>query len=652
MRLFFTLCFIIGMFSLVFSQIEVVPLQSNPNLALEGKEVVVPAKNRTNAAAQLPFFDDFAYEGPFPDPNLWEDNYVFINNTLANEPLSIGVATFDGLDNTGSPYGGFGSADTLTSIPIDLSGTNPKYLSYYIQPKGFGDAPGLDDILILEFKTATDEWEEVQTHAVTLDDEFFPVDSIPQFQFVEPLEIRDPKFLHSDFQFRFRNIAIRNGAVDMWHIDYIRLEVEPTTQNIGDLAFTKLPSRILLDYTSAPWIHVREQINQNPQLILTEIDIDLYNHSINTISTDESELLINGLDGNDIVRFRRQTLLDPVLGLEQVNIENGFHTFTNPIRGEYRSAYRNEFRSSDRVQVQVDYSFEQNNAEPETTRRNNQVSRTFELDNYYAYDDNSAESALIIGTNGQIAVRFTNYQEDLLQAIRLNIPRIVGDISSSNFRLKVWLNDLDSEPVYESPLLNPLFIDEFRDSLQAFTTYVLRDELTDEPSPVALPAGDFFIGWQQITPCNNVNCLPIGLDRNTPEASQFVFVNPEGNWGQFADFFPFGVPVSLTGALMIRPVVGSEAPRDSEDALSTNFIDLPTIMNIFPNPSEGMVHIQLFEGNYHDFQVEVHSTLGQLILRQTLSPTLELSNQPPGIYFMQFTNQNTQQTGIQKLIVR
>ena len=64
----------------------------------------------------LPFFDDFAYNSKIPDPARWVDKNVFINQTMAVDPPSIGVATFDGLNSNGTPYGGgFSKANYLTS---------------------------------------------------------------------------------------------------------------------------------------------------------------------------------------------------------------------------------------------------------------------------------------------------------------------------------------------------------------------------------------------------------------------------------------------------------------------------------------------------------------------------------------------------------
>ncbi len=103
----------------------------------------------------LPFFDDFSYDGPYPTNDLWLTNDVFVNNTLGINPPSIGMATFDGLNAGGTPYGRAGFSDFLVSTYLDLSPYNSDddvYLSFFIQPKGQGDNPEEEDLLILEFK--------------------------------------------------------------------------------------------------------------------------------------------------------------------------------------------------------------------------------------------------------------------------------------------------------------------------------------------------------------------------------------------------------------------------------------------------------------------------------------------------------------------
>ena len=114
----------------------------------------------------LPFFDDFSYDGPYPS-ELWLDRHAFVNNDWGFQPPSIGFVTMDGLDAGGTPYGNdYGKADYLTSAYLDLSSFSASdnlYLSFYAEPKGYGYEPNLEegDSLVLEFKSIGGNWEQI-----------------------------------------------------------------------------------------------------------------------------------------------------------------------------------------------------------------------------------------------------------------------------------------------------------------------------------------------------------------------------------------------------------------------------------------------------------------------------------------------------------
>ena len=55
-------------------------------------------------ALSLPFFEDFTNYETYPNPLKWKDALVYINNTFPINPISRGVATFDGLNAYGVPY--------------------------------------------------------------------------------------------------------------------------------------------------------------------------------------------------------------------------------------------------------------------------------------------------------------------------------------------------------------------------------------------------------------------------------------------------------------------------------------------------------------------------------------------------------------------
>ena len=52
----------------------------------------------------LPFQDDFSSTEVFPNSSNWMDYQVYINNHMSINAPTLGVATFDGLNEQGRPY--------------------------------------------------------------------------------------------------------------------------------------------------------------------------------------------------------------------------------------------------------------------------------------------------------------------------------------------------------------------------------------------------------------------------------------------------------------------------------------------------------------------------------------------------------------------
>ncbi|MCB0642201.1 MAG: hypothetical protein KDC44_11200, partial [Phaeodactylibacter sp.] len=184
----------------------------------------------------LPFFDDFSYTGPYARERYWLDRDAFINNTLAKDPPSVGLATLDGLDRGGRPYLTVGSADCLTSKYINLSGTGDDvYLKFFISPKGYGLLPNESDSLLLQFRNSDGEWNSI----AKFDGIDVPVDSVPPFEFYS-FQISENQYKYNGFQFRFVNYVAPVGIYDLWHIDYVRLaENEGSDDTFQDVAFTQ-----------------------------------------------------------------------------------------------------------------------------------------------------------------------------------------------------------------------------------------------------------------------------------------------------------------------------------------------------------------------------------------------------------------------------
>ena len=147
------------------AQERIAPVNYNPVLkdGYKGGNAV-----RKATALSLPFFDDFTGSSPYPDASKWVEHQVYINNTMCISPISRGVATFDALNEFGLPYdtlnnGNLVDADSLTSLPIDLSSNHPSdsiYLSFFYQPGGNGFYPRPEDSLMLYFKKDNGVWKK------------------------------------------------------------------------------------------------------------------------------------------------------------------------------------------------------------------------------------------------------------------------------------------------------------------------------------------------------------------------------------------------------------------------------------------------------------------------------------------------------------
>ncbi len=233
----------------------------------------------------LPFFDDFSYEGPYPDAELWLDLDPYINDNMAVNPPSVGVATFDGLDSRGQAYAPaeHGPADRLTSTQIDLTRgvTNDVWLLFWLQRKGLGDKPEPADSMVLEFKNREGKWEHIRSFAGIPINQPNTVEE--PFNFYR--EILDSKYLHDAFQFRFTNLSEGTGLLDNWHLDYVRLDVIQTDSVFNDVAFTQKPAPILKTYTSLPWRHFQGQSDID---LRQDISVGVFNHAIENLNVSPS----------------------------------------------------------------------------------------------------------------------------------------------------------------------------------------------------------------------------------------------------------------------------------------------------------------------------------------------------------------------------
>ena len=551
----------------------------------------------------------------------WVDNYIYINSTYPVDPITIGVATFDGLNELGKPYNefsdplGHGIADYLTSKPIDLNKTilDSVYLSFYYQPQGYGNDPQAEDSLVLEFFSPQKrEWNHIWSTAGK---------SLDQFRQVL-IFIDNPEYLLKGFQFRFKNYATLSGNLDHWNVDYVRLDDQ---RNAGDsvvyldMAHVYSTSSILNSYQAMPWKHFLNdtiaQLSDSLIMVVSNNDsgtVNLnYEHQFNTpFDSVFAAPIVNNLNVQSyeqIGSFRKADQMDYLC---------------------YSPSDNCFFPNQDSAVIEVMSIL---NVANDPNRNNDTLRIHQEFYNYYAYDDGSAEAAYGLNANGaKLAYRFNINTTDTLRAIDIHFSQVMEDVTEEFFYLTVW-SSLDPEIiVYQQSFQTPYY----EDSLNKFHTYLLDDQL--------ILNGTFYIGWVQ----TSSEMLNVGFDKNNDASSQ-LYYNASGTW----------LNSIIDGAVMMRPLFGDTIyPYVGIDENQSFVIDQNDFI-LFPNPTSNKFYIttnnQYNQNTIGEINVELYNLYGQLVnsFNSVTDTGIDVSKFPKGVYLVKITSDIQKEPIVKRLIV-
>jgi len=549
------------------------------------------------------------------DPNrIWVDNFAYHNYTYAVNPWSLGVATFDGVGADGWPYdwgntGAHEKADVLTSKPINLAGTTSVYLTFIYQAEGNGDAPEANDSLILEWWLPdSSQWYLSQ---------WYKVGGITNDIWDTAHVAVPPAALDNGFRFRFRNWANTSGNLDHWHIDYVNLKANdiitmPVTFN--DVAISQPINSLLIDYTAVPWDHYKNAIPGDKMLDTARIKV--YNsHSTETNFADgQLEVRYGGiLQGGSPFNIGNLANSNDWNG----NWELGMNTFRVPIVSfyEYDPLVTTAPQAKFDVKINIDADVSGGSNLYEVNDTTYYVQK---FDNYYAYDDGSAEAAYgITGSHGLLAYKFTAYEEDTLTGILMHFVPSVDDVSGSVFLLTVWDDNAGSPGtiIYQDDYFNTSS-PEYEGSLNGFRYYTFQDGISVKVSTV------FYVGWEQI----DSESLNIGLDRNINNGSN-IFRNVTGTW----------VSSSQTASLMMRPVFSTGLNYTLSDDELIVESTTPDI-SIYPNPAHEFFTITgLVSTNY---LVTVFDMSGRSVHQSQNQNNIDISLLNSGLYIVDIRDEN------------
>lgn len=582
-QLFFCYVFLIS-FSLV-SQEVITDLAHNPYL----KNFKFTHKN-SKSSLSLPFIDDFSYDSNIVSSDLWQYSTVYVNRTYPINPPTIGVITFDGLDENGFARD-FSSnssepSDTLLSKKIDLSSVSSAYFLFFFQAKGLGDAPEPLDKLILEFKNDSLQWETVWISEDTILEDFTKVIKV----------INQNRFLFDEFQFRFVNYATVSGNFDHWHVDYIKideLQSVADTLQLNDASFVYSSPSFLKRYQEMPWSHF---LNNEADELKDSIDILLRNNDAASNIDYQFNVFNNG---NQVYHYpligvsRNVTVLD----YDQV----GNFSFTDPpilIQSNIFTSFE-----IDSASFLVENILGTNSSD---NKLNDTLFYVQNFHSHFAYDDGTAESAYGINVSGaQIAYEFKLNRPDTLRAIQMYFPQMLDSVNDIPFKLTVW-DDLSST----GNILYQQEVFPYHTQNGNYYTYLI-----DEPFKLV---GTFYVGWEQSTE----DLLNIGLDKNNVSNS-YMFYNIGSGWNQS----------SYLGSWMIRPVLSMKPIVSSVDYVSFD-------TKIYPNPVDTYCFVKTSENNCIIKVFSVHGVMQKQIFSKNSLTKLDLKDFSSGIYFIEILQNN------------
>ena len=546
----------------------------------------------------------------------WTDNYAWINNCFAINPMSIGVATLDGLNEYGRPYDNrsstrYGSADFLTSKPINLQGLSnidSVYLSFYYQPMGLGDFPNKVDSILVDIRDKYGDWFTVWS-----DTGYSSQSATPNTKFLlanvlifRGPSISDPDPFYNGFQFRIRNKASLAGNNDHWHLDYVRLDRNRTLADtlINDIAVINPFPSILKNFSLMPY----KQYRGNADL---DTFVNMTVRNLNTSTTPTVDFAFNADETTTSTTIYNSGTLSFTAG----------STFANRSLDP-----RATYTSTSPVLTNVDYIYESSFQTKPTSSNlltsNDTVKTPQVFDNLLAYDCNCPVKGYGLEGTGlkKFAYEYTLNEVDTLAGIRILFTSINTDVRDLIFSIYAW----DSISIYggvtgKDSVITKINIAKpnFVDSITGWTTYKF-------PQPVYVH-NKFYIGWSQTDTRN----LQIGYDLTSPKGKDHMFVYTDGEWRKST--------ITQNGSPMIRAILDGNYQGTSTSIPSVQATEMPMI-TVFPNPTTDVLYINTELSNY---QYAVLNTMGQTIISGIAdeSNTISLRSVEDGFYYVQiYTN--------------
>ncbi len=610
----------------------------------------------------LPFIDDFSGQPPYPNPNNWIDANVFVNRTYGLFPPTIGVATFDALDQNGRIYsdapsgGAVFEADILTSnlirldsifypYPRALSPADSVILSFYFQPGGgmgnswsggqIGYIPAPEDRLIVEcYDSELETWMPVwETMGMSLKQMCPICDSMqyPQqqknFFNMAVIPINHTGFYTKNFQFRIKAYSSINPDLNtgggQWHIDYVYLDANRTKNdnNFNDIGFVEVPQTMLNGYVEVPY-------NQfEPSSVKNTLPIIVTNLSPSALSCEYYSTITDIATGLEVSR-------EPQSGIAGANIYpyevNGYYTNPNISTRPQTYLFPDVDAGASEKEYEITRILKLSGEGSDIIATNDTVITRQKFGREYAFDDGSSEQCVGFSEpNNIVAGRFTLINPDTIAGLNICFNKSYNDQNNdAPFSIFIWTVNGDTLPdelVYDGSEVSTMV--KYSNENNGFIKYYLQGE------PLVLSAGTYFWGIEQRT----TTFLNIGLDQNNNASpyTKYSYYNSVTMEHEWVDFFYYG-------AIMVRPVLGT--PESSTNVEEKQIIE-NNQMSVNPNPAKDKTTLFFSKNNNGIAQIKITDLNGRLVSverKKIINSKVEISLRSflKGLYIINATVNN------------
>jgi hypothetical protein len=609
---YFFLILLLSLFCQVsLAQFQIAPLKNTEKSKTSSAKIM---------ALSLPFFDDFSTSTNTQDLSKWQKGGgVFINNTFTTNHPTVNVATFDGLKANGNPYDfnnqlAVGATDSLTSQPIDLSKNILKdslYLSFFYAKQGLGERPDAKDSLRLQFLTNGGKWVTVWSDSGKVISDKFIQKLIP---------INKSIYLHNGFQFSFQTYGRQSGQFDVWNLDYIYLGAKRNYKDLytSDFAFTKFTNGILKRFNAMPMF----QLKTKPEAELTDsLRAEFYdltrsfgNINIGYIASN----LTNGKSSKDTLFSNNIQSFSS----KKIALKNSFKELLDGNKAKLKIKFG--LKTEDRKSPEI----------PNLLAANDTISLVAEIDNYYAYDDGTAEQAAYLKKGfGRVAIQYILNKSDGVTAIRIHVPPTVTNLTGKRLTLQVLSSKNNKPDRILKTISDSTTTIKYSNTPNAFIEYKIIDSVA--------VVDTFYVGYVQFT---DDEPLVVGLDINSPHFTDKHFYNLGNEWINVGtDIQKTSTFNPIKGSLMIRPVMAGRTVTGKPLATEEEIQDMNLVIS--PNPSTG-----IFRWNDTSLKnAEVFDMAGRIIFQEkTNNQEINLQNLNTGVYFLRLSNEKN--TFVRKIV--